>query len=70
MWRNHAIYESRARSVIVTLGGHLYMILEVVPTIVPPKQCHKVISHTAKFSLFKIRSKGERKDITTIAASN
>jgi hypothetical protein len=39
MWKHHAIYESRPRSVIVTLGGHLYRIPEVVPTIVPPKQC-------------------------------
>jgi hypothetical protein len=37
MWKHHAIYESRPRSVIVTLGGHLYRIPEVVPTIVPPK---------------------------------
>jgi hypothetical protein len=39
MWKHHAIYESRPRSVIVTLGGHLYRIPEVVPTTVPPKQC-------------------------------
>ena len=42
---------------------------EVVPTIVPPKQCHKVISHTEKFILFTIRSEGEQKDIVTTAAS-
>jgi hypothetical protein len=30
MWRHHAVYESRPRSVIVTLGGHLYRIPEVV----------------------------------------
>jgi hypothetical protein len=47
MWRRHVVYESRRRSIIVTLGGQLYRIPEVVPTIVPPKQCHKVISHTA-----------------------
>jgi hypothetical protein len=39
-------------------------------TIVPPKQCHKVISHTAKFILFTIRSEGEQKDTTTTAASS
>jgi hypothetical protein len=33
MWKRHAIYESRPRSVIITLGGHLYRIPEVVPTI-------------------------------------
>jgi hypothetical protein len=54
MWRHHAIYESRPRSIIVTLGGQLYRIPEVVSTIVPPKQCHKVISHTTKFILFTI----------------
>jgi hypothetical protein len=69
MWRHHAIYESRPRNVIVTLGGQLYQIPEVVPTIVPPKKFHKVISHTENFSLFKIRSKGEKKDTATITAS-
>jgi hypothetical protein len=54
MWRCHVIYESQPRSIIVTLGGQLYRIPEVVLTIVPPKQCHKVISHTAKFILFTI----------------
>jgi hypothetical protein len=38
MWKCHVVYESRPRSVIVTLGGHLYRIPEVVPTIFPPKQ--------------------------------
>jgi hypothetical protein len=67
MWRCHVVYKSRPHSIIVTLGGQLYRIPEVVSTIVPPKQCHKVISHTAKFILFTIRSKGEQKDIATIA---
>jgi hypothetical protein len=69
MWKRHAIYESRPRSVIVTLGGHLYRIPEVVPTIVPPKQCHKVVSHTTKFSFFTICSKGEQKDTATTTTS-
>ena len=30
MWKRHAVYESRSRSVIVTLGGQLYRILETV----------------------------------------
>jgi hypothetical protein len=46
-------------------GGQLYRIPEIVPTIVPPKQCHKVISHTAKFNLFTIRSEGEQNDTAT-----
>jgi hypothetical protein len=67
MWKVYFIYESRPHSVIVTLGGHIYRIPEVVPTISPPKQCHKVVSHTKKFIVFIIYSKGEQKDtvITT-----
>jgi hypothetical protein len=69
MWKRHAIYESRPRSVIITLGGHLYRIPEVVPTTVPPKQCRKVVSHTTKFIFSTICSKGEQKDIATTTAS-
>jgi hypothetical protein len=69
MWKRHVVYESRPRSVIVTLGGHLYRIPEVVPTTVPPKKCRKVVSHTAKFSFFTICSKGEQKDTATTTAS-
>jgi hypothetical protein len=69
MWKRHVVYESRPHSVIVTLGGHLYRILEVVLTIVPPKKCLKVVSHTAKFSFFTICSKGEQKDIGTTTTS-
>jgi hypothetical protein len=47
------------------LGGHLYRIPKVVPTIVPPKNCRKVVFHTAKFSFFTICSKGEQKDTAT-----
>jgi hypothetical protein len=50
---------------IVTLGGHLYTILEVFPTIVPLKQYRKVVSHTTKFIFFRICSKNEQKDIAT-----
>jgi hypothetical protein len=69
MWRHHAVYESRPRRIIVTLGGHLYRILEVVPTIVPPKKCRKVVSHTTKFSFFTICSKGEQKETATTTTS-
>jgi hypothetical protein len=69
MWKRHAIYESRPCSVIITLGGHLYRIPEVVPTTVPPKQCRKVVSHTTKFSFFTICSKSEQKNTATTAAS-
>ena len=59
------VYESQHRSVIVSLGGHLYRIPEVVLTTVPPKMCRKVVSHTAKFSFFTVCSKGEQKDSAT-----
>jgi hypothetical protein len=48
-------------SVIITLGGHLYRIPEVVPTTSPPKQCLKVVSHTTKFIFSTICSKGEQR---------
>jgi hypothetical protein len=69
MWKHHAIYESRPHSVIVTLGGHLYRIPEVFPTTIPPKQCHKVVSHTTKFIFFIICSKCEQKDTATTTTS-
>jgi hypothetical protein len=69
MWKHHAIYESRPRSVIITLGGHLYKIPEVVPTTAPPKQCYKVVSHTRKFIFSTICSKGEQKDTAATTAS-
>jgi hypothetical protein len=50
------------------MGGHLYRILEVVSTNVSSKHCHKVVSHTTKFSFFTIYSKGEQKDIATSIA--
>jgi hypothetical protein len=70
MWRRHVVYESRPPSVIVNFGGHLYRILEVVPTIVPPKKCRKVVSYTTKFSFFTICSKGEQNDTATTIASS
>jgi hypothetical protein len=69
MWKRHAIYESRPRSVIITMGGPLYRIPEVVPTTAPPKQCRKVVSHTKKFIFSTICSKGEQKDTATTTAS-
>jgi hypothetical protein len=62
---HYVVYEYRPRSVIVSQGGHVYKIPEVVPTTVPPKQCRKVVSHTTKFNFFTICSKGEQKDTTT-----
>jgi hypothetical protein len=44
------------------------MIPNLFPTIVPPKQCRKVVFHTTKFSFFTICSKGEQKDTATTTA--
>ena len=69
MWKRHVVYESRICSVIISLGGQLYGILEVVPTTAPPKQHRKVISHIAKFILFTVCSRDAHKTTTTIVAS-
>ena len=68
MWRRHHVYESQPRSVIVTLGGHLYRIPEVVLNTIPPKKCHKLVCHTTKFNFFTICTKGEKKDTATTTA--
>jgi hypothetical protein len=73
-WANHIcgrtmLFMSLDPSVIVSLGGHLYRIPEVVATTVPPKKCRKVVSHTAKFSFFTICSEGEQKDTETTTTS-
>jgi hypothetical protein len=68
MWKHHTIYYSQPHSVIITIGGHIYRVPEVFPTIILEKQCHKVISHTTKFSLFTILLEGEQKDIETTIA--
>jgi hypothetical protein len=48
LWKRHVVYESRPPSVIITLGGQLYKIPEVVlPTaiyLISTEQCSKVIS--------------------------
>jgi hypothetical protein len=69
MWGHHVVYESRFHSVITTLGGKLYRILEVVLTTAPPKQCRKVIFHTAKFILFTACSKYAQQTATTTTTS-
>jgi hypothetical protein len=64
MWRRHVVYESQPHGIIVTLGGQLYKIPEVVLNTVLTKKCHKVISHTTKFILFTICSKEKETTIT------
>jgi hypothetical protein len=68
MWKHHVVYESLPRSVIVTLGDHLYRILEVVLTIVLTQKCSKFVSHTKKFIFFVIREGSEHKDTMTTMA--
>ena len=68
MWRHHVVYESRPRSVIITLGGKLYRIPE---TIAPNKvsRGRKIISHIKKLFLFTIAFEGEHKIIETSTPS-
>jgi hypothetical protein len=63
LWKRYVVYESRPRSVIITLGRQLYNILEVSPptviSLISAKQCKKVISQTDKFFFFMIHSQSE-----------
>eukprot|EP00253_Pinus_taeda_P023244 PITA_23244 len=69
LWKQHAVYKSRPRAVIVTLGSKLYMILEIaLPTtisLVIEKQCSKLISKTEKFVFLMIRPQGKKKTMAT-----
>ena len=60
LWKRHVIYDSRPCSVIITLNGKLYRILEAVPpsviSLIPAKKCRKVISQTGMFVFFVILS--------------
>jgi hypothetical protein len=60
LWKHHIVYESRPRSVIITLNRKLYRIPEVVPpssiSLISTEQCRKVISQMGKFVFFMIRS--------------
>jgi hypothetical protein len=73
LWKCHAVYESRHRSVIITLNRKLYRIPEAVPpsaiSLISAKQCRKVISQMGKFVFFMIRSQNERKIIATSSVS-
>jgi hypothetical protein len=64
LWKHHVVYESRPRSVIITLNRKLYRIPKVVPpsaiSLISTKQCRKVISQTGKFVFFLIRSQNKR----------
>jgi hypothetical protein len=73
LWKLFVVYESRPRSVIITLNRKLYRILEVVPpsviSLILAKQCRKVISQMGKFVFFIIFSQNERKIPTTSRVS-
>jgi hypothetical protein len=73
LWKCHAIYESRPRSVIITLNRKLYRIPEEVPpsviSLIYAKQCRKSISQTGKFVFFVIRSQNKINITTTSRVS-
>ena len=64
MWKHHDVYESRPRSVIITLGKRLYRIPKVAPkasiSLILAKQCRKVVAQMGKFVLFMVRSQSEK----------
>ena len=69
LWKRHAMYESRPRAVIITLGNQLYRIPEVAPptaiSLITAKQCSKLISKTGKFVFLMIRPQGKKKMVAT-----
>jgi hypothetical protein len=76
LWKRHFTYESRPRSVIITLNRKLYRIPEAVPpsviSLISAKKCRKFISQTGKFVLFMIHSHNKRNLTATsrVSASN
>jgi hypothetical protein len=73
LWKYHVVYESRPRSVIITLNKKLYRIHEAVPpsgiSLIFDKQCRKVISHMGKFFFFLIHSRNEKNITATSRVS-
>jgi hypothetical protein len=73
LWKRHDVYESRPRSVIITLGRQLYRIPKVAPptiiSLISTKQCSKVISQTGKFVFFVIHARSKKKVIATFVTS-
>jgi hypothetical protein len=64
LWKHHVVYESRPRSVIITLNRKLYRIPEAVPpsviSLISTKKCRKVISQMGKFVFFMIHSQNKK----------
>jgi hypothetical protein len=73
LWKRHVVYESRSRSVIITLNKKLYRIPEAVPpsaiSLIFSKKCNKVISQTGKFVFFVVHSQNKRKITSTFRVS-
>jgi len=69
LWRRHAVYESRPRAVIITLGNNLYRIPEVVPppaiSLTTAKQRSKIVSQTRKFIFLTTHSQGKKNIVAT-----
>jgi hypothetical protein len=67
------VYESRPRSIIITLGRQLYRIPEVVSltivSLISAKKCSKVISQTRKLIFFVIHAHSKKKVASTFVAS-
>ena len=64
LWRQHFVYESRPRAIIISLNNSLYKILEVAPrtatSLITAKKGSKLISQTRKFiCLVHSQSKGK-----------
>jgi hypothetical protein len=60
LWKCHVVYDSKPRSVIITLNRKLYRIPKGIPPsvifLISSKQCRKVISQMGKFVFFMILS--------------
>jgi hypothetical protein len=73
LWKCHVVYESRPRSVIITLNRKLYRIPEAIPpsgvSLISAKKCRKVISQMRKFVFFVILSQNKRKTAATSRVS-
>jgi hypothetical protein len=73
LWKHHAVYESRPRSVIITLNRKLYRIHKAVPpsaiSLIFAKQCRKFISQMGKFVFFVIHFQSKRKITATSRVS-
>jgi hypothetical protein len=65
LWKHHVVYESRNRSVIITLNKKFYKIPKAIPpssiSLISARQYKKVISQTVKFVFFMILSQNDER---------